>query len=154
MKTLRALSLLSTIIIGCSCTPLFVMCSAAQETDSGIGESPEMIKQRIEWYHHQRAYPLKHIPAGVRLKALAEMQAMKAREAALRGLAPSPAWSFVGPEPTIPLLDELFGGSPNVSGRVTAHSAGPNQPSLERIRQVPPAQVRAAHRRRDLHHHA
>jgi photosystem II stability/assembly factor-like uncharacterized protein len=128
--TLRALSLLSTIVIGCLSTLLFVMGGAAQETRSGIGESPEMIKQRIEWYHHQRVYPLKHIPAGVRLKALAEMQAMKAREAALRGLAPSPAWSFVGPEPTIPLLDEPFGGSPNVSGRVTALAVDPTDASV------------------------
>ena len=98
---------------------LFVVIAAAQEADSEF-ESPDSIKQREEWYHHQRAYPLKHIPAGLRVKALRKRQLMEAQaKAKLPPSATSP-WTFIGPEPTIPLLAEPFTGSPNVSGRVTA----------------------------------
>jgi hypothetical protein len=41
-------------------------------------EGGDMIRQRMEWFYHQRAYPLKHIPAGARLRALREKGA-KAR---------------------------------------------------------------------------
>src|ERR1700726_4833440 len=51
---------------------LLVGFAAAQEAESGVAESPEMIRQREEWYHQLRAYPLKHIPAGVRARASQE----------------------------------------------------------------------------------
>ena len=108
---------------------LLVGFAAAQEAESGVAESPEMIRQREEWYHQLRAYPLKHIPAGVRVRALRRRQAMEALEEAMHPLASS-AWTPIGPEPTIPLLAEAFGGSPNVSGRVTAISVDPTNASI------------------------
>ena len=54
---------------------------------------------------------------------------MEAMEEAMHPLASS-AWTPIGPEPTIPLLAEAFGGSPNVSGRVTAISVDPTNASI------------------------
>jgi photosystem II stability/assembly factor-like uncharacterized protein len=133
MKTVRLVTL--CVFVFCLLT-LFSGFAAAQEADSGE-ESPEMIRQRDEWYHHQRAYPLKNIPAGLRVKALRKRQLMEsqARTQALAHpeIAPpsaTSAWTFVGPEPTIPLLAEAFGGSPNISGRVTAIAVDPTNASI------------------------
>ncbi len=114
MRMFRGLPL----TVACLCALFIVVSAAAQEADSEF-ESPDSIKQREEWYHHQRAYPLKHIPAGLRVKALRKRQLMEAHALATQPLNTTP-WTFIGPEPTIPLLSEPFTGSPNVSGRVTA----------------------------------
>jgi hypothetical protein len=47
------MSRLLALIVVCL-SALFVIGSAAQEADSEF-ESPDSIKQREEWYHHQRA---------------------------------------------------------------------------------------------------
>jgi photosystem II stability/assembly factor-like uncharacterized protein len=125
---LKILRLLTLIIVGLSA--LLVIAAAAQEADSEGQESPESIKQRDEWYRHQRAYPLKHIPAGMRVKALRKRQLMEAQAQATIQPSTTSAWTFIGPEPTIPLLSEAFTGSPNVSGRVTALAVDPTNASV------------------------
>jgi photosystem II stability/assembly factor-like uncharacterized protein len=124
------MSRLLALIVVCL-SALFVIGSAAQEADSEF-ESPDSIKQREEWYHHQRAYPLEHIPAGMRVKALRQRQLMEAQAKAQATVRPSvtSAWTLIGPEPTIPLLSEAFTGSPNVSGRVTALAVDPTNASI------------------------
>ena len=119
---------LLTLTVVCL-SALFTVFAAAQEADSEF-ESPDSIKQRDEWYRHQRAYPLQHIPAGLRVKALHKRQLMEAQaQATLQPSATSP-WTFIGPEPTIPLLAEAFTGSPNVSGRVTALAVDPTNANV------------------------
>jgi photosystem II stability/assembly factor-like uncharacterized protein len=88
-----------------------------------------MIRQRDEWYRHQRAYPLKHIPAGLRLKALRKRQAMEAQALAIQPSATSP-WTLVGPEPIDAAPGIPFGGSPTLSGRVTAMVVDPTNASI------------------------
>ncbi|PYV15949.1 MAG: hypothetical protein DMG21_13345 [Acidobacteria bacterium] len=39
-------------------------------------QGPASLARRAEWFRRQRAYPLEHIPAGMRLKALGEMDRM------------------------------------------------------------------------------
>ena len=124
MKSFRLLT-----VIALSICSFFLVAAAAQENDSGF-ESPDSIKQREEWYHHQRAFPLKHIPAGLRVKALQTRQMMEAQALATMEPSATSAWSFIGPEPTIPILAEPFTGSPNVSGRVTAIAVDPTNANV------------------------
>ena len=127
MKTLRFLILAALSIFS------LLQFLPAQEADSDH-ETPDEIRQREEWYLHQRAFPLQHIPAGVRVNAVRqrrvmEIQAMAAQAAAAQPAATS-AWTLAGPQPTIPLLAEAFGGSPNVSGRVTALVVDPTNAGI------------------------
>ncbi len=126
MRTFRLLALMVVCL-----SALFVVVPAAQEAESEF-ESPESIKQRDEWYRQQRAYPLKHIPAGMRVKALRKRLLMEAQALAQGTIQPSvtSAWTPIGPEPTIPLLAEPFTGSPNVSGRVTALAVDPTNANV------------------------
>ncbi len=124
MKMFRLL----TLFVVCL-SSVFTVLAAAQQADSEF-ESPDSIRQRDEWYRHQRAYPLQHIPAGVRVKALRKRQVMEALAQATRQPSVTSPWTFIGPEPTIPLLAEAFTGSPNVSGRVTALAVDPTNASV------------------------
>src|SRR2546425_278205 len=74
---------------------------------------PAYLGQRAEWFRRPRAYPLEHIPAGMRLKALGEMDRMI--EAGL--VSSSSAWQLIGPQPSD--WPSGFSFSP-VCGRVTA----------------------------------
>ena len=75
---------------------------AAQERD--------LPRERMEWFYQQRAYPLGHIPAGARLRALEALERMRAAEAEARRqrgasaaerIAASPSqWTLIGPQPT------------------------------------------------------
>jgi photosystem II stability/assembly factor-like uncharacterized protein len=47
--------------------------------------------------------------------------------------SPTSPWTSIGPEPTIPLLNEAFTGSPNISGRVTAIAVDPTNASITYI---------------------
>src|SRR5436309_6853963 len=76
-------------------------------------QGPGDLGRRAEWFRRQRAYPLEHIPAGMRLKALGEMDRMI--EAGL--VSSSSAWQLIGPEPSD--WPSGFSFSPT-SGRVTA----------------------------------
>lgn len=100
------------------------------EKDFEKGDEGSFIRKRIEWFHDQRAYPHKTIPAGVRLKALQQLNAKLAAESAARahaipGRARSEAqprsgssWQEIGPQPA-----DTF-GLVN-SGRVAAVAVDP-----------------------------
>jgi photosystem II stability/assembly factor-like uncharacterized protein len=101
----------------------------------------DLIRRRMEWFYHQRAYPLKRIPGGTRLKALKQLDKMLAAE----GLSPigrsdfapeigfdvsssavsSTRWTLVGPEPTITPYNV-----PVVAGRVSALTVDPTISSV------------------------
>jgi uncharacterized repeat protein (TIGR01451 family) len=100
-----------------------------------------LIRQRQEWFYRQRAYPLKHIPPGARLRALKQMDQMLAEEGRSSALStdvsPEPGfdvssaalsstqWTLIGPEPThTPYSD------PIVAGRVTALAVDPTNDNV------------------------
>jgi len=97
-------------------------------------DGPDLVRQRMEWFYKQRAFPLGHIPAGARMKAFEHMQHMMENEGklvrqpsggfaavafALPPAPGSPTWNPIGPAPT-------SGGffSP-VTGRVTTIAVDP-----------------------------
>jgi len=95
------------------------------------GDGGSYIRKRQQWFHDQRAFPLKHIPAGVRQRAVkvrdkkaAAESALKARfsRAAVGPLATEPQWTLIGPEP----VGNYYGVS---SGRVTAIAVNPTNPN-------------------------
>lgn len=94
-------------------------------------EAENSVRQRQEWFYRQRAYPLAHIPAGARLKALNQLERMITTEkdrsfaSSARGAAPqitpsTTGWTLIGPQPTLPSSSDPFAGYPTDSGRVTA----------------------------------
>jgi hypothetical protein len=100
-------------------------------------EGADFLQNRAEYFRHQRAYPLEHIPAGARQRALKESSANKALSAkALSAkasvsssvsavpVAPG-AWESLGPNKVLPVQPFPFWGSPTVSGRVTALTVDP-----------------------------
>lgn len=96
--------------------------TAQGQTSSGSSqEQPDLARQRHEWFYGQRAYPQKHTPAGVRLKALEQVKQQLAAESAMRALSPAtnPTWHLIGPQP-LDLYNLL-----DVSGRVTALAVDP-----------------------------
>jgi hypothetical protein len=82
-------------------------------------EGPDFVRERQEYFMHQRAYPLAHIPQGARLRALEQMRAMPA------GSLATPAWEALGPKPILPAQGNSYWGSPSDSGRVTALAFDP-----------------------------
>src|SRR5947209_6346374 len=104
-------------------------------SESGFEEDgPDLVRQRMEWFYKQRAFPLGHIPAGARMKAFEHMQRMMESEgklvrqpnggfgAASFALPPapgSPTWSPIGPAPT------TGGTFSPVTGRVTTIAVDP-----------------------------
>jgi len=101
----------------------------------------DLIRRRMEWFYRQRAYPLKHIPPGARLRALKQMDQMLAEEG--RSSAPSTdvspesgfdvfsaaisstRWTLIGPEPT----DTPY-NVPVVAGRITALAVDPTNANV------------------------
>lgn len=111
----------------------------AHEHDSAL-----QIRKRADWFFRQRAFPLGHIPADARLKALQQVEQMRrtkgvfmdrfaaAASARVPGFQNVPAlsqtqWTAIGPEPT---ASSFFG---NVSGRVNALVVDPCDPNGETI---------------------
>ena len=99
-------------------------------------DSALQIRKRADWFFRQRAFPLGHIPADARLKALQQVEQMRrtkgvfmnrfaaAASARIPGFQNVPAlsqtqWTSIGPQPT---ASSFFG---NVSGRVTALAIDP-----------------------------
>ena len=41
-------------------------------------DSSQLIRKRAQWFFHQRAYPLKHIPAGAQMRAIQHAEQMRA----------------------------------------------------------------------------
>jgi hypothetical protein len=103
--------------------------SARAPKDFEKGEAGSFIRQRWDWFYKQRAYPLKRIPPGARLRSLQQLDAKLAEEAAARARQPrdgndnrlpasSGSWQLIGPQP----LNGFWG--PN-SGRVAAVAVDP-----------------------------
>ena len=115
---------------------LFILLVSAALAQRGTPTSAnhfDKIRERMDWFYHQRAFPLKRIPPGVRLKALQQLNRMSAAaEQALliTGANSSSSWTLIGPQPTIPNLNFSFDGAPTVSGRVTALAVDPTNPSI------------------------
>ena len=115
---------------------LFLMSSIRIATAQTKGaeeefETGDFVKQRMEWLYQQRAYPLNRIPPGARLKALQQLDAKLAQEAAQRNAdrslagtavlsasSTSSAWRQIGPEP----VNGYWG---TASGRVAALAIDP-----------------------------
>jgi len=92
----------------------------------------DKIRERMDWFYRQRAFPLKHIPPGARLKALQQLNRMSAsaEKASLNSPSSSLTWTLIGPQPTNPNLNFSYDGAPNVSGRVTALAVDPTNPII------------------------
>src|SRR5712672_2066695 len=114
------------ICVGASCIVSF-----GQERQREVDDQQAA---REEWFYSQREYPLRQIPAGARLKAIADIKAIERTIRARRqtasaagnalgaSIATSPdaaTWTSIGPRPT-------DGGSTNVTaGRVNAVAIDP-----------------------------
>ncbi len=78
--------------------------ATGSQADEEAGEA-EDIRERELWFYEQRAYPLGHIPAGARLRAVErvrDMERRRSRRAASGLLSPSLTsgpWTFIGPKP-------------------------------------------------------
>lgn len=106
-------------------------------SDSELGEGPEFLQRREEWFFQPRAFPLGFVPAGARLKALEEMHritefTLGPRLSTLNSLLQpplsgpgAPAWQPVGPNGT---NSPFF--APFTSGRVTALSVDLVNPNI------------------------
>jgi photosystem II stability/assembly factor-like uncharacterized protein len=79
-------------------------------------ENDELQEQRAEWFYGRRAFPLDHIPAGARLRALKQMSAMRSESRQFRpNLAISnTTWTSIGPR-AVNSQGQLY-----ASGRVSA----------------------------------
>jgi len=96
------------------------------------------VRARAQWFHDQRAYPSKYIPAGALQKALQQRDAMKMRQKASSGLHPASVitfpgdglWHLTGPQPTNRPFGNFTGagnsGFPTTSGRVTVVAVDPS----------------------------
>lgn len=104
-------------------------------------DSAQQIKKREQWFFHQRAYPLKHIPADARVRAVEHLERMRANSgtfmehflaqgrqgSSLGESNASPqqitinmsSWTPIGPQPT---SSAIFG---ETSGRVNALAVDP-----------------------------
>ncbi|HXT87021.1 MAG TPA: hypothetical protein VN745_08365 [Verrucomicrobiae bacterium] len=104
-------------------------------------DTAQLIRKRAQWFFHQRAYPLKHIPAGAQMRAVEQMQRMRAangtfmerllQRSALPNLSTvigegarqitvsSSNWTPIGPAPTNSTFFSL------TSGRVNALAVDP-----------------------------
>lgn len=104
-------------------------------------DNPKTIRQREKWFYKQRAYPQKHIPKGVRIKALKQFRKMEAAQrtqsrslkeqigsSAQATTVSSTQWTPIGPQPTDNSpLDLSFNP---VSGRVTALAVDPTNSNV------------------------
>src|SRR5581483_902450 len=98
-------------------------------------DGPEQIQKRQDWFYRQRAFPLKRIPAGARLRGLRQMEAMvreQQRAAAASGLgitANANTWTLIGPQSVVPFNDNQS-GAPNATGRITALAVDPRNANV------------------------
>ena len=94
---------------------------------SGQTASPqnaERVRRRRQQFYRNRAYPAQSIPPGARVAALHAMDRM---------IATGPAWTMIGPQPTMAQpQDANFNGegAPYASGRVNALAVDPRDPNV------------------------
>lgn len=134
-------SLLGAGLVAILVAPLMIGQGPAREKPGRERDSAQQIKKRAEWFFHQRAYPLKHIPAVARVRAVEHLDSMRASGGTFMqhflaqnrhlnrksASSASPqqiainmsAWTPIGPEPT----SSIFFGE--TSGRVNALAVDP-----------------------------
>src|SRR5579859_763638 len=97
---------------------LLFLCAStlfAQDPDWPQESGPDFQQKRAEWFLGRH-----HFPIDARLKAIDQIQRLRARQAALRPLAASTTkWTNIGPAP---LVNNLSG---NQAGRVNAIAVDP-----------------------------
>jgi len=119
----------------------FASVSIAQKWSTAGKRDADFIRKRWEWFYQQRAYPLKRIPPGARLRALRQLDAMTTLERQTHAprlaasqysaaIDPFISWTPVGPQPTTTDANLLGGGTPVASGRVTALAVDPSNSSV------------------------
>ena len=142
-------NLLACMVAGFIIFPVLAEAPKHKKTDQE--EERDLPRQREAWFYHQRAYPHVRIPAGARLKAVQQMDAIDAQARSNRqtfaGAAPvnSPqaisttaAWTPLGPEPTLCSsdycatvgLNQTVQNYLNTSGRITALAVDPTNASI------------------------
>src|ERR1700751_5209087 len=115
---------------------LFILLVSAALAQHGAAPGSEhhfdIVRERMDWFYRQRAFPLNPIPPGARLNALQQMKRMSAsaEQALLSPGSSSSSWTLIGPQPTTPNLNFSFDGAFTVSGRVTALAVDPTNPSI------------------------
>jgi len=135
---------LAAVALALSIMPLIGQ-GPARERSEREKDSAQLIRKRAQWFFHQRAYPLEHIPAGARVRAVQHLERMRAssgtfmqRFLAKANLENSTTlinsgtqanaqqisinmsnWTPIGPQPT----SSFFFGL--TSGRVTALAVDP-----------------------------
>jgi photosystem II stability/assembly factor-like uncharacterized protein len=74
--------------------------------EQGEGKESDFVRKRQKWFHDQRAYPHKTIPAGIRQHAIKDRDRKSALESAVRASLASPvaapaepSWQLIGPQP-------------------------------------------------------
>src|SRR5215831_16888285 len=90
----------------------------------GVEDNPTA---RSEWFRSQRAYPHTQIPAGARMNALRQVNAMVQQEAetiGVQGPLAGTSWVLMGPKPT-----DTGYSYPTLSGRVSALAVDPTSSS-------------------------
>jgi IPT/TIG domain-containing protein len=103
-------------------------------------ESPDLVRLRAQWFHDQRAYPNKHVPAGALQKAIQQRDLMRQQQrnasktsAGAQGIISFPGnalWHLMGPQPVNVPFVGTNGGFPTVSGRVTAIAVDPTNANI------------------------
>jgi photosystem II stability/assembly factor-like uncharacterized protein len=90
-------------------------------------ESPDLARARSNWFFRQRAFPIGHIPGGLREKAIEQMGEMRNSQKVfgvpLDAVVGANSWTAIGPRPT---TNSFFG---NVSGRVQSLAVDPGDAS-------------------------
>jgi hypothetical protein len=134
-------SLLAAMVLAISIVPLIGK-GPAREKPGRERDSAQQIKKRAQWFFHQRAFPLAHIPADARVRAVEHLEQMRSNGGTYteRFLAQNPqanagrnninegsrqitinmsSWTPIGPQPT---SNPIFGPT---SGRVNALAVDP-----------------------------
>ncbi len=103
--------------------------SRAGQSQEGEGEGGEGPAQRMSFFVKQRAYPLKTLPVGARLRAWQKKQAMeKALWRTRSAMATVSRWTNIGPAP---MKNSTIGQQTvDVSGRVTALAVDPHNSNV------------------------
>jgi uncharacterized repeat protein (TIGR01451 family) len=131
----------TSIFVSLTLATLFCTSLGFTQQPSEPPESGDMIRRRMEWFYNQRAFPLRHIPVGARLRALRQLDQMPAEEAQpvipnsdispqnAADISPSTGsstqWTLIGPQPT----DTPY-NDPIVAGRVTALAVDPTNSNV------------------------
>ncbi|HKW90071.1 MAG TPA: hypothetical protein VJN21_15070 [Candidatus Acidoferrales bacterium] len=134
----RGASLLAilSLFVAAGILPLVAQQTNRRAEHENERDSAALIRKRADWFFKQRAYPLGYIPAGARIKAIRQMEAMQRAQGPATdrfaaqersagqsfGTIPplsTTNWTSIGPQPT---SSSFFGFT---SGRVNAIAVDP-----------------------------